>query len=63
MESISLWKGILIVMILGTASVGVPYAILRNVESLWGSYFYWIILTTAVMVLVWRETGDWRNME
>lgn len=54
---------ILIAFTLAILTVGIPYLFLRDIESFWGSYFYWIVLTLSVMVLVWWKASKWRSLE
>ena len=59
MSKNSLRKGVSVGVLLTLAAVGVPYLFLRNIESFYGSYLYWIVLTFLTMVGIWWKVSKW----
>jgi len=52
-------KGTLVGVLLAFLAVGVPYLFLRDIESFYGSYLYWIVLTFLTMVVIWWRVSKW----
>ncbi len=59
MSKDSIKIGLLVGVLLAFAAVGVPYLFLKNIESFYGSYIYWIVLTFLTMIVIWWRVSKW----
>ncbi len=55
----ALWALLFAVIIVLTFAV--PYAVLKDVASLWGAYAFWTLLTAITIALVCVFMRKWRG--
>ncbi|MFP4377480.1 MAG: hypothetical protein ACLFP4_10590 [Spirochaetales bacterium] len=55
-------KTFLFIAILTAAiNILVPYLLLAHIGSFWASFFFWCVITAAVIVFAAVHTRRWRN--
>ena len=51
----------LLVLLLVTAAVVVPYTILAPVQHVAGAFLFWILFAVVVIALIVRATASWKE--
>lgn len=49
----------LIGLIIGIVDVGVPYLLLKDIESFFGCFFFWSFLTLLVLIVGAWKVSNW----
>jgi membrane protein implicated in regulation of membrane protease activity len=52
---------VLIAVIVAAINILVPYLALARIGSFWASFFFWCVITAAVIVFAAVYTRKWRN--
>lgn len=52
---------VIMAILIAAVDVLVPYLVLANIGSFWASFFFWCVITAAVIVFAAIYTRRWRN--
>lgn len=51
----------LLIALLVTAAVVVPFTVLASVQSVTGAFLFWILFALVVIALIVRVTSPWKD--
>ncbi len=59
LENSKIVKAVILGLLIAFSTTGIPYLFLRDLQTFYGSYLYWIILTIIVIAIVSWRVSKW----